>query len=159
MEPFLWLCSNCITIRVSKTAIIIFVQPFKTSFCCSPDLFICRNVNTSKLSPGLAFRFPLSLMLKQERYCHIHISHSRDLDLYYCQTLCASRNTLKSLIHHFLLVQGVKSDVRTSSGMFLTHVERSYPMIQVDLTDSLMFSKDVSFQFDNHIPFILLSGN
>ncbi|KAG2309538.1 hypothetical protein Bca4012_081427 [Brassica carinata] len=26
--------------------------------------------------------------------------------------------------------KGVKSDVRTSSGMFLTHVERSYPMIQ-----------------------------
>ncbi|XP_019101212.1 PREDICTED: prolyl 4-hydroxylase 1-like isoform X2 [Camelina sativa] len=26
--------------------------------------------------------------------------------------------------------KGVKSDVRTSSGMFLTHVERSYPIIQ-----------------------------
>ncbi|KAG2300081.1 hypothetical protein Bca52824_036553 [Brassica carinata] len=26
--------------------------------------------------------------------------------------------------------EGVKSDVRTSSGMFLTHVERGYPMIQ-----------------------------
>lgn len=29
--------------------------------------------------------------------------------------------------------QGVKSDVRTSSGMFLSHEERKYPMIQVGL--------------------------
>jgi prolyl 4-hydroxylase len=39
--------------------------------------------------------------------------------------------------------KGVKSDVRTSSGMFLTHVERSYPIIQV--SHSLISFKGVPF--------------
>lgn len=36
--------------------------------------------------------------------------------------------------------QGIKSDVRTSSGMFLSPEERKYPMIQVGLLSSLLFN-------------------
>jgi hypothetical protein len=36
--------------------------------------------------------------------------------------------------------QGIKSDVRTSSGMFLNPEERKYPMIQVGLLPSLLFN-------------------
>lgn len=34
--------------------------------------------------------------------------------------------------------QGIKSDVRTSSGMFLNAEERKYPMVQVSLPSSLL---------------------
>lgn len=128
MEPFYYHCSNCITIRVSKNGFYHFVLPFKQVSYCSLDLYIFRNVNTSKLSPGLAFRFPLSSMLKPERYCEIHI-HTLEIPLFHYTLDKHSKSYTFS--YYFHLAQGVKSDVRTSSGMFLTHVERSYPIIQV----------------------------
>ena len=33
--------------------------------------------------------------------------------------------------------QGIKSDFRTSSGMFLSHQERNYPMVQVLISKKL----------------------
>ncbi|XP_024028538.1 prolyl 4-hydroxylase 1 isoform X3 [Morus notabilis] len=34
------------------------------------------------------------------------------------------------VLHNFLSMEGIKSNVRTSSGMFLSHEERKYPMVQ-----------------------------
>lgn len=36
--------------------------------------------------------------------------------------------------------QGIKSSVRTSSGMFLNREEKKYPMIQVGLLSELVFN-------------------
>lgn len=36
--------------------------------------------------------------------------------------------------------QGIKSSVRTSSGMFLNREEKNYPMIQVGLLSELVFN-------------------
>ena len=36
--------------------------------------------------------------------------------------------------------QGIKSSVRTSSGMFLNREEKKYPMIQVGLLSELLFN-------------------
>lgn len=44
----------------------------------------------------------------------------------------------------WIYFQGVKSDFRTSSGMFLGHRDKKFPMVQVLITKKLLVYFDVS---------------
>ncbi|RWR87187.1 prolyl 4-hydroxylase 1 isoform X1 [Cinnamomum micranthum f. kanehirae] len=78
--------------------------------------------------------FQLAFIRKLEEKSGIsHWSNDKDADssrLGFVKPEIISWSPRIIVLHNFLSTEGVKSDVRTSSGMFLSSEERKYPIIQ-----------------------------